>query len=166
MKPFTREISFETELSEQGHLLIMGTLRDHRRGVLLHHIEVQAEVGLIDGRIHSLEGSMPFVPIEDCREALKTLSGLIGEHIVPGFSDTARRVVGSSQGCTHLSVLVTNLGHTSVQARAAVAMAGSKEVNQVIKDQAVSLGLPGSCYAWREDGPIMRRWKIDETKKG
>jgi hypothetical protein len=168
MKLFTREISFETCEGEEGRLVISGTMRDHRLGKLLRHIEVRAEVGLVDGRIHSLEGAMPCITHEECPEALKTLSQLVGECIVPGFTGLVRRVVGSPQGCTHLSVLMTNLGNASVQGRAALAMAmfgEGADTRKILRDQATALGLPGSCYTWREDGPIMRRWG-EEDKGG
>lgn len=162
MEPFTRDISFKTREGEEGRLLIEGTLRDVRRGELLRHIVIRAEVGLAEGRIYRLEGDMPHITHEECLRALRSLDKLVGESIAPGFSALVRKVVGSPEGCTHLSVLVTNLGHVSVQGRAAMAaslLEGVADADELIRRQAEALGLPGSCYTWRENGPMMKLWR-------
>ncbi len=156
---FKREISFDMDEGEGGVLSIAGTLRDTRLDGLLHHIVVRAEVGMEDGRIHAIEGEMPCVPYSDCQHSLLTLQKLVGERIVPGFTQMVRDVVGSPQGCTHLSVLVTNLGHASVQGRGALAvskMGGGDEALDFMRRQAVELEIIGNCYSWREDGPLMK----------
>lgn len=158
---FTREITLKTRPGEEGLLLITASLRDHRLGKPIHYIDVEAEVGVVDGTISAIRGEMPHIPHEDCRLALSRLDLLVGERIVPGFSDLVRRVVGSSEGCTHLSVLVMNLGNVSVQGRAAYAqgLLGESEARRMMAAQAAELGLPGSCITWREDGPIIRRMR-------
>lgn len=158
---FTRDISLRTRRGEEGRIVIAASLRDHRLGRPIHYIDVEAEVGAADGTIHAIRGEMPHIPHEECRGALARLDLLVGERIVPGFSDLVRRVVGSGEGCTHLSVLVMNLGNTSVQGRAAYAqgLLGEDEARHMMAGQARELGLPGSCITWREDGPIMRRWR-------
>ena len=118
---FTREITLKTRPGEEGSILIAASLRDHRLGKPIHYMEVEAEVGVADGTILAIRGEMPHIPHEDCRMALSRLDLLVGERIVPGFSDLVRGVVGSGEGCTHLSVLVMNLGNVSVQGRAAYA---------------------------------------------
>ncbi len=144
----------------EGNMLsITGTMRDTRLEEPLHLIVVRAEVGLEDGRIHSMEGEMRCVPYSDCQHALLTLQKLVGERIVPGFTQMVRDIVGSPQGCTHLSVLVTNLGHASVQGRGALAvskMGGGGEAIDFMRRQAVELEIIGNCYSWREDGPLMK----------
>jgi len=162
MELFTRDISFKTLQGEDGRLEIEGTMRDVRQGEPLRHIIIRAEVDLVDGRIHSLEGEMPSITYEECPEALNILDKMVGECIAPGFSEKVRKVVGSPEGCTHLSVLVTNLGHVSVQGRASMVTTLFEDVSdarEVIRQQAEALGLPGSCYTWREGGPMMKRWK-------
>ncbi|MBC7230339.1 MAG: DUF2889 domain-containing protein [Actinobacteria bacterium] len=156
---FTRDIALRTRPGEEGRLVIAASLRDHRLGEPIHYIDVEAEVGIADGTIHRIRGEMPHIPHEDCRLALRRLDLLVGERIIPGFSDLVRGVVGSSEGCTHLAVLVMNLGNVSVQGRAAFAhaMLGEGEARRMIAAQAEELGLPGSCITWREDGPIMSR---------
>jgi hypothetical protein len=164
MGVFRREISIDIDEGKEGMLSITGTLRDTRLEAPLHVIVVKAEVGLADARIHSLEGEMPHIPREDCHHALLTLQGLVGERIVPGFTQTVRDVVGSPEGCSHLAVLVTNLGHASVQGRAALAVSklgGDEEAHRLMRRQAVEMGIIGNCYAWREDGPLMKQMRAE-----
>ncbi|MEW6555198.1 MAG: DUF2889 domain-containing protein [Actinomycetota bacterium] len=159
MGVFRREISFDIDEGAEGMLAMTGTLRDTRLGEPLHVIVVRAEVSLADARIHSLQGEMVHIPRDDCHHGLLTLERLVGERIVPGFTQLVRDVVGSPEGCSHLAVLVTNLGHASVQGRGAVLMSrmgGDEEALRLVRRQAVELGIMGSCYAWREDGPLMK----------
>ncbi len=157
---FRREITIEAEPSGEKSMAVTASLRDTRQGTPIHVISVRAEIGLEDGRIHSLEGEMPHIPHEDCRETLKTLQGLVGEPIAHGFTRRVREVVGSPSGCFHLAVLVTNLGNVSVQGRSVIAMSSAgddrEESRTRLLDLGVAMGLPGGCYAWREDGPFMR----------
>jgi hypothetical protein len=167
---FRREITFDIDEGGEGMLSITGTLRDIRLDKPLHVIVVKAEVDLADARIHALEGEMPHIPREDCHHGLLTLERLVGERIVPGFTQLVRDVVGSPQGCSHLAVLVTNLGHASVQGRGAVLMArmgGDEEALRLVRQQAVELGIMGNCYAWREDGPLMKgmRAEIERSRE-
>ncbi|MGQ9475929.1 MAG: DUF2889 domain-containing protein [Actinomycetota bacterium] len=159
---FSRFIEIEIDEDPEGRVFLIGTLKDTRLGQPVHHLVVKAAVDLVDGRIHSLEGEMPHVPFEDCRHALRTLERLVGEEIKPGFTQLVRDVVGSPEGCTHLSVLVTNLGHASVQGRGALLVhrfGGGEEAVRLMREQAIRLGIMGSCYAWRADGPLMRRMR-------
>jgi hypothetical protein len=165
---FTRDITSRSRQGEEGRIIIAASLRDHRLGKPIHYIDVEAEVGAVDGRIFSLRGEMPHIPYEECRAALSRLNLLVGEFIAPGFSDLVRQVVGSGEGCTHLSVLVMNLGNVSVQGRAAYAqgLMGEAEARRMMAATAKELGLPGSCVTWREDGPIMRRWREEGANGG
>lgn len=160
-KVFKREISLEVEPGDEGSIRISGTLHDTRLDRPIHIMTVEAEVSLDSGRILSLRGEMPHVPREECREALRSLERLVGERIEPGFTQLVREVVGSAQGCSHLAVLVTNLGNVSVQGRGAVAVAGlgEEEARRALMRLGEAIGLPGSCVVWREDGPIMRYLK-------
>ncbi|MFW6113630.1 MAG: DUF2889 domain-containing protein [Actinomycetota bacterium] len=169
MELFDRNISFETRENDEGNLVISGRMKDTRLGEPIRDIEVTAEVDLVEGRILSMGGNMRLISYDECHEALKSLSHLVGERIVPGFSDLVRRVVGSSEGCTHLSVLVTNLGHVSVQARGALLaskMPDRGEALDLVKEHALELGILGGCYTWREDGPMMRSLKEQLKKSG
>lgn len=167
MGVFKREISCDTGEGSEGRLLITCTLRDTRLELPLHDIVVSAEIGLEDACIHTIEGEMRHIPYEDCRHALLTLQSLVGECVVPGFTQMVRDAVGSPQGCSHLAVLVTNLGHASVQGRGALVMSrmgGGEEALRLMRRQAVELSIMGNCYTWREDGPLMKLMQAEQEE--
>jgi len=164
MSMFKREIWFDIDEGGEDALRISGTLRDTRLGAPLHVIEVRAEIGLADARIHAIEGEMPHVPYDECRHGLLTLQRLVGERIVPGFTQMIRDVVGSPEGCSHLAVLVTNLGHAGVQGQGALLMSrlgGDEEALRLMRKHAVELDIIGGCHTWREGGPLMTKMRAE-----
>jgi len=158
---FTREIKVET--SEEGEFLRMkGTLKDERLGEPLHGLEVEMKIRTWDGEIREVRGSMPQWPLEECLLGLESLNELVGLRIVPGFSEFVRSSVGSNRGCTHLAALIMNMGNVSVQGRGAYLrkhIPESEARDRAMAQGAQELGLIDSCVCWREDGPIIRRWR-------
>jgi hypothetical protein len=166
---FHREMRFEVDEAPDGRIVIAGTLRDTRLENPIHVIRVRAEVDALEGRIHALEGEMLHVPHEDCRHALQTVDRLVGERIVPGFTQLVREVVGSPEGCSHLAVLVTNLGHVSVQGRGALVVhkfGGDERAVRLMREQALQLGIVDNCYTWRKDGPLVKRLRETMGRNG
>jgi len=159
MALFHRRIDIEVEEGPEGRMLLSGTLHDTRLGNPLHVMKVRADVDPLDGRIHLLEGEMLHVPHEDCRHALRTLERLVGERIVPGFTQLVRDTLWSQEGCTHLAVLVTDLGHASVQGRGALLvhrLGGDERAVRLMREQLLQLAIVDNCYTWREDGPLVK----------
>ncbi|MBC7246352.1 MAG: DUF2889 domain-containing protein [Actinobacteria bacterium] len=166
---FRREIRFEVDEAPDGRIFIEGTLRDTRLGDPIHVIKVRSEVDALEGRILALEGEMLHVPHEDCRHALQTIDRLVGVRIVPGFTQLVREVVGSPEGCSHLAVLVTNLGHVSVQGRGALVVhkfGGDERAVRLMREQALQLGIVDNCYTWRKDGPLVKRLREAAGRDG
>ena len=167
MPIFVRNINVEAQ-DEGPNLRLKGRLEDRRSGEFLHVMEVEILFALADASILEISGSMPQVPLPDCLMALETLEQLIGERMVPGFSDFVRRTIGGPQGCSHLGALIMNMGNTSVQGRGAVVrkLAPTDEIAlEIYRSQASQLSLPGSCISWREDGPLARRFKQSEEPR-
>jgi hypothetical protein len=110
---------------------------------------------------------MPTRPLEECKQGLESLNDLVGTRIVPGFSDLVKNTVGSNRGCSHLAALVMNMGNVCIQGRGAYLRKHVPE-NEV-RDRAMAqsaqeLGLIDSCVSWREDGPIIRRWRQEHPE--
>lgn len=186
---FRRDISLEVEEAGASLLLIRGRLTDVRtgdpgeevgpdrastspmsekeKGHTVHDLEVTARVEVGSGLIRSIEGAMHRVPYPQCREALRCLRALEGKRIAPGFSSLVREVVWSRDGCVHLAVLVTEIGHVSVQGMGAWT-SRRLDWRRLPKDQLLrgleALQLPDSCFTWRRDGELMRG--ILEGKEG
>lgn len=163
---FNRNISVEVEEEEEGILLLKGLLADRRSGEDLHVIEVKMRVVVLDGTILQIDASMPSVPMEECVEALKVVKDLEGVAIRPGFSDAVKHIVGSKWGCTHMASLIMNMGNVSVQGRAAYVRKnmGEQQASRRMADYTEELGLFDSCVCWREDGPVVRRWRAQQEE--
>ena len=146
---------------------VEGRLRDVRLGETLHGMDVEMRVTVFDGVIKEITGAMPFPPLEECPEGLESLKELLGARIEPGFSDFVRSTVGSNRGCTHLAALAMNMGNVSVQGRGAYMrkhIPDKDARDKAMEASAKQLGLIDSCVAWREDGPIVRRWREEHPE--
>jgi len=158
---FQRKIS--VEVSDEGECLRMrGRLEDTRSDVPLHLIEVEMLMSVWDGEIREISGSMPNHPMEECVEGLASLQGLVGKKIMPGFSDAFKATCGGPAGCTHMASLVMNMGNVSVQGRGAYLRENVEDPaleSAAMKAYTKDLNLLNSCVCWREDGPLVKRWK-------
>ena len=155
--------SIEITVTEEGeNIRISGRLLDKRLGEGLHGIEAEMLVSFMDGEILEIKADMPTFPLEECREGLRTVEELRGLQIKPGFTDTVKNSVGSNRGCTHLASLVMNMANVSVQGRGAfIRRRFPDEAMRIYATEQTTaeLGLIDSCVCWREDGPIIRRWR-------
>lgn len=163
---FTRSI--EVEAIEEGeHLRLKGKLLDKRLGEPLHGLEVDMLISVWEGEIIEITGSMPQWPMEECRQGIDSLAELVGARIKPGFSEFVKNTVGSIRGCSHLAALVMNMGNVCVQGRGAYLrkhVPDNAARDKAMVGQAEELGLLDSCVAWREDGPIVRRWRQEHPE--
>jgi hypothetical protein len=166
---FNRDIS--VDVTEEGeNLRLVGTLEDTRMGNALHGIRVEMVVVSWSAEILEVSGTMPSHPMEQCLDGLESLQSLVGQRIVPGFSDMVKSTVGSQVGCTHLASLVMNMGNVSVLGRYSYMREHVTEESAraaVMLETADSLNLLNSCVCWHEDGPLLKRWKAEhEGKEG
>ncbi len=163
---FNRKI--DVEAFDEGELLrLRGTLADRRLGEPLHGLEVEMLVTVWDGEIKQITGSMPRWPLEECKRGLESLQELVGARVEPGFSEFVRQTVGSNRGCSHLAALVMNIGNVCIQGRGAYLrkhVPENAERDRTMARFAQDLGLLDSCVAWREDGPIVRRWREEHPE--
>lgn len=163
---FTREIKVES-FEEGQELRLRGSLSDTRLGEPLHRLEVEMVVSVWEGEIRRIDGSFPTLPMEECAEGLGSLDELVGAYVKPGFSDFVKSTVGSNRGCSHLAALIMNMGNVCVQGRGAYLrkhVPDNAARDRAMARQAKELGLLDSCVAWREDGPIVRRWRQEHPE--
>lgn len=91
-------------------------------------------------------------PFAVCKEAEKTLSGLIGERIGAGWTKIVKERLRGSKSCTHLMELLGPMATTAIQA-----IWPLTKVRPVKTD---SNGRPlkvDSCYAYSSERVIVRR---------
>ncbi len=163
---FTRRITVDVEESDDATLVLTGRLEDQRFGDDLHTMEARMRISVVEGTILEIDASMPTIPITECVEALAVVKGLEGVVIKPGFSDTVKQVIGSKWGCSHLAGLIMNMGNVSVQGRAAYVRKnlGEKQAQERMEKYSEDLGLFDSCVCWREDGPVVKRWRAQQQQ--
>ena len=122
----------------------------------VHHMIVRMELRLPDLDIVDIEVEMPTVPQEFCRDTLECLKSLQGTRIAFGFTSRVRKLVDRKKACTHLLTLVTAMAPAAFQG------AWSARIREPL-DPEMYIGMMGklknTCWAWREDGPLVEKIK-------
>lgn len=159
-KLFERNV--RTEVSDEDmNLRLKGRLEDTRLGEPLHTIEVDMLISVWEAEILEIGGAFPHHPMDECVQGLEVLQELLGHQIKPGFSELVKSKVGGPRGCSHLAALLMNMGNASIQGRGAFMRKHVPDelVAEKMLEFAEDLRLIDSCVCWREDGPLMKRWR-------
>jgi len=165
-KIHNRRINTEIYEGQSDTIIVEGTLKDDRfcdshmvTGEIrppftVHHMIVRMELQLPDLTILDIEVEMPSLPLESCRETRECLEPLKGLCIVAGFIARVRKRIDRKQACTHLLTLVTAMAPAAFQG------AWSATIRQPV-DPEIYAGmlskLRNTCWAWREDGPLVEK---------
>ena len=120
----------------------------------------------VDNRLHikAAEAFTRNSPYEVCPSAAWAFRRLEGLRIRGGWMQQVKDVYGRAKGCTHLLELLYPVGTTAFQTVFAYR-------EQQLRDQGLSeaealrrKGPPvNSCYAFAEDGPVVRSFKQDRA---
>lgn len=137
-----------------------GTLQP---GDALHGMWVRMTVdeGMV---IRACEAVSDFTPYDICPKAAASMGKLAGVSIGPGFSRAVKERVGGVLGCTHLREVMAQMATVAYQTIAP----WKWRRDRAARDAAIAAGdvtdappprrLPiGSCYAYAEDSPVVRR---------
>ncbi len=128
----------------------------------IHHMIIRIEVKGPQLIIEDIEVEMPTVPHEVCRETLDCLKPVRGLPIVSGFTRKIKTLAGGPKGCNHLLALLTAMAPAAVQG--AFSSLASKPIDAGAKNTINLERLKNTCWAWRENGPLME--KIGDLVKG
>jgi hypothetical protein len=93
-----------------------------------------------------------------CRESIDCLAAVKGLTITKGFTLKIKKLAGGNKGCTHLVELLLAMAPAAFQGFGAHQSRNPSDIN---RDQAkmISPFLVNTCRAWREDGPLVERFK-------
>ena len=154
-------------------IVVEGTLEDRRfcdshmiTGEIrppytVHHMIVRLELRLPELAVTDIEVEMPRVPHPACSEIRQCLAPVKGMRISGGFIARVRKLVDRRRGCTHLMALLTAMAPAAFQG------AWSTRIKNPL-DREIYLEmmrrLNGTCWAWREDGPLVER--LNTLSKG
>ena len=167
-KIHNRTIDISIYEGDSDTLVMEGVLRDERlldsyrpTGEVyppgtLHHMIIRMLVRGPQLVIEDIEVDMPTIPHEICAETLKSLEPVKGMAIVSGFTTKVRKLVGGIKGCNHLLTLLIAMAPAAVQG------AWSAMVREPIDPEfympAAQERVKNTCWAWREDGPLVKEW--------
>ncbi len=103
--------------------------------------------------IIEFEAVTDYSPYSICPQIAPNYAKLAGIRIGPGFLRAAAERIGGVHGCTHLRELLQQMGTVAYQTLYPV-LAKRKP-----QDSASRPALLNTCYAYREDGPIVeKKW--------
>ena len=168
-KIHTRKIDIATYEGESDSIIVEGILRDERlldayqsTGEVyppgtIHHMIIRMKIRGPQLVIEDIEVEMPTIPHNECIETHKSLSPLKGIPIVSGFNANVKKLIGRTKGCSHLMSLLTAMAPAAVQG-AWSAMAREPVDPEIYMPSAMER-LENTCWVWREDGPLMEKFK-------
>lgn len=166
-KVHTRSIEVNTYEYDDQHLLVEGSLTDHRTKEYflitgekqppgtIHHMLVRMLVNISTLTIDEIKVEMPTVPRGECLETINCLVPVKGMRIASGFTLKVKELVGGIKGCSHLLALLTSMAPAAIQGYGAY---------QSQKPAGYGSNLPliigfliNTCWPWREDGPLVKQ---------
>jgi hypothetical protein len=169
-KLHTRNIEVSTYAYDGQRIIVEGSLRDERfqeshvisgetfpSGVI-HHMAIRLLVNCSNLLIEDIEVDLTSVPREMCRETIDCLAPIKGLTITRGFTAKVKKLAGGNKGCTHLVELILAMAPAVFQGFGAHQ---SQKPSNVDSDHAKMIlqFLVNTCRIWREDGPVMEKFK-------
>ena len=144
-----------------------------KSGRRIHEMEVELDVSFPDMVIRDLRGKMIKIPREECRNALPALNRSVGLEIKKGLTVRMEERIGGNIGCAHLTNLVMQACHSSVQGQYAKFIEGFSdildEMSPAERSKAFLTLRPqmiDSCAAYKKDSQFIREaMKHPETEK-
>jgi hypothetical protein len=122
----------------------------------VHHMIIRMELQLPALTILDIELELPSVPHAACLEIQECLSVLKGMRIAAGFTAQVRKHIDRTKACTHVLTLVTAMAPAAFQG------AWSARIREPLETE-IYAGMMGklkdTCWAWREDGPLVEKLK-------
>jgi hypothetical protein len=125
-------------------------------GEPVHDMRVRLTIDL-DFRIHRIEASTEASPYRVCPEIAPSYQKLEGAVIGPGWRAKVREAMGGREGCTHISELLGAMATGAYQTLFPERARRSRETPPLPAKQGRRPGWINSCYALREEGPVVAR---------
>ncbi len=110
-----------------------------------------------DMTIIGFEAATDYSPYAICPAVAPNFARLVGIRIGRGFLRAAAERVGGVHGCTHLRELLQQMATVAFQTLYPIRA-------KRVEDPAARPALLNTCYAYREDGPVVAdRWPAYHT---
>jgi hypothetical protein len=169
-KIHARKIEVSTYSYDEQRIIVEGFLRDDRfqnsylmtgekfpQGVI-HHMAIRLLINCSNLLIEDVDVELIAVPREICHETINCLAQIKGMTIAKGFTLKIVKLAGGNKGCTHLVELLRTMAPAVFQGYAAYQAQNPAPLDP---DHAKMLlhFLVNTCYAWRDDGPLVEKFK-------
>ncbi len=122
-----------------------------RAGESLHEMRVRITLDL-SLTILDAEALTEWAPYRVCQNATASFKGIIGITIGPGWRQQVNRIIGRQSGCTHITELLSPMATTAYQT-----IGAEWQEKNTGKSQDRPPPLLNTCYAYADDGPIIKR---------
>jgi hypothetical protein len=165
-----RDIVINGYLREDGLIDIEAHMTDRKPYSFSNHERggVNAGEALHDMRLRvtidtsltilACEAAMDATPHSVCPGAAPNYGRLAGLVIGKGFLKQAGQLLGGANGCTHLRELLQQIGTVAMQTMYSVRRADRPD-KPAIPGSRLDLRLLNTCYAYDENGPLVRRYR-------
>lgn len=170
-KIHNRDLDISSYILDDEHILVAGELKErnlikvHRRSgkvfepAIFHHMQIQMKIKTTELKIADIHVKIPGAPHDDlCREMEKSLEGIKGLVIAPGFTSKVKQIAGGVNGCVHLTTLLLSMAPAALQGYWVFEGRHEQERDKDCSDE-IKKYLIDTCWAWRKDGPIVQDLK-------
>jgi len=106
---FNRKKNVDIRLTD-GFITVTAYMADN-----YHEMVVSLDITIPGMVITCIRGHMVRVPHESCREGLRALDRAVGLEVKKGLTQRMENAIGGKDGCTHLTNLVMEACHASIQ---------------------------------------------------
>jgi hypothetical protein len=154
---FNRKKNVDINLKD-GFITVTAHMSDN-----YHEMEVALDITIPDMIITDIRGRSIRIPHERCGDALRTLPRAVGLEIKKGLTQRMEEAIGGKDGCSHLTNLVMEACHASVQGQYLYLKAGFGDLlDEMTPDERTKWFLTArpqmidSCVAYRGDSPVIQ----------
>ncbi len=175
----SRMLDFKTYCLDSDRVIVVGRLKDERfvpfygsvgevrEAGVVHEMVLYLLIGGMPLLILEADAEMPSVPHEQCSETRESIRRIVGLEIKSGFSEKAHKLIGSVEGCAHLTHLLVVMIQAALHGYWTHKMREPRPTPHSLDEVDDFTYLLNSCRLWREDGPLIQELKalIEENNR-
>ena len=162
-----RNIDIASYECGDDHIVVCGELRDRRMistvafdgktrpPTTVHHMRICIKVSTRSLTIEEIEAELPETPHDECAAMHRTLAGIKGLTLSPGFTAKVKRQLGGRQGCIHLTTLLLAMAPAALQGF--WVHNDRKPERRRVSRELMDQYLIDTCWVWRREGPLVKK---------
>lgn len=162
----SRSIDITSHEDGDEHIIVSGQLCDRRlvpttdlkgkprEAGIVHQMQICMKVATRSLVIEEIEAEMQHVPHEECNEMHRSVEGIKGLTLSPGFSSQVKKTLGGRKGCIHLTTLLLAMAPAALQGY--WVHNDRKPERRRISGEHLEAYLVDTCRVWRREGPLVR----------